>query len=53
MAYSSLSDGSSVKGCNLSHINVSVIVPVYKVEEFLVRCLDSLCVQNLENIEFY
>lgn len=30
---------------------VSVIVPVYKVEEFLSRCLDSLCRQSLEDIE--
>ena len=30
---------------------VSVIVPVYKVEECLVRCLDSLCRQSLTNIE--
>lgn len=30
---------------------VSVIVPVYKVEDCLVRCLDSLCVQSLRNIE--
>ncbi len=30
---------------------VSVIVPVYKVEEYLNRCLDSLCRQSLTNIE--
>lgn len=30
---------------------VSVIVPVYKVEDCLVRCLDSLCRQMLQNIE--
>ena len=30
---------------------VSVIVPVYKVEEYLPRCLDSLCRQSLKNIE--
>ncbi len=30
---------------------VSVIVPVYKVEEYLIRCLDSLCRQSLKNIE--
>ena len=30
---------------------VSVIVPVYKVEECLVRCLDSLCKQSLRDIE--
>ncbi len=30
---------------------VSVIVPVYKVEKYLERCLDSLCRQSLANIE--
>lgn len=30
---------------------VSVIVPVYKVENYLVRCLDSLCRQSLHEIE--
>lgn len=30
---------------------VSVIVPVYNVEEYLPRCLDSLCRQSLKNIE--
>lgn len=30
---------------------VSVIVPVYKVEPYLVRCLDSLQNQSLSNIE--
>ena len=30
---------------------VSVIVPVYKVEDVLSRCLDSLCRQSLRDIE--
>lgn len=30
---------------------VSVIVPVYKVEDVLARCLDSLCRQSLQDIE--
>lgn len=30
---------------------VSVIVPIYKVEDSLARCLDSLCRQSLSNIE--
>lgn len=30
---------------------VSVIVPVYKVEDCLPRCLDSLCSQTLKDIE--
>lgn len=33
------------------HPLVSVIVPVYKVEDVLTRCLDSLCSQSLQNIE--
>lgn len=31
---------------------VSVIVPVYKVEKYLPKCLDSLCRQNLSPVEF-
>jgi len=30
---------------------ISVVVPVYKVEAYLTRCLDSLCRQSLVNIE--
>lgn len=30
---------------------VSVIVPVYKVEDYLIRCLESLCRQSLQEIE--
>ena len=30
---------------------VSVIVPVYKVESYLSRCLDSLCSQSMQDIE--
>ena len=30
---------------------VSVIVPVYNVEEYLERCLDSLVNQKLKDIE--
>lgn len=37
---------------NSSGIRVSVVVPVYKVEEYLERCLDSLSVKDLDNIEF-
>ena len=35
----------------ISHPLVSVIVPVYKVEDVLARCLDSLCRQSLREIE--
>ncbi|WP_369076020.1 glycosyltransferase family 2 protein [Succiniclasticum sp.] len=30
---------------------ISVIVPIYKVEDVLSRCLDSLCRQSLQDIE--
>ncbi|MDD3692601.1 MAG: iron-containing alcohol dehydrogenase [Oscillospiraceae bacterium] len=36
---------------NSGNIRVSVIVPVYNVEEYLPRCLDSLVNQTLQNIE--
>ena len=31
---------------------VSVIVPVYNVEQYLRRCLDSLCAQTMNDVEF-
>ena len=30
---------------------ISVIVPVYKVEQYLGRCVESLLAQTYENIE--
>lgn len=30
---------------------VSVIIPVYKVEKYLVRCIESIIVQTYDNIE--
>ncbi len=36
---------------NVDCKKVSVIVPVYKVEDVITRCLDSLCRQSLKDIE--
>ena len=33
-------------------VAVSVVTPVYNVEPYLRQCLDSLCAQDLPNIEF-
>lgn len=39
-------------GCeNTGDIALSIIVPCYKVEKYLSRCLDSLMAQTLENIK--
>ena len=35
----------------MTYPKVSVIVPVYKVEEYLPRCLDSLAAQTYPNLE--
>ena len=35
----------------MKKIKVSIIVPVYNVEEYLARCLDSLVNQSLKDIE--
>ena len=32
-------------------VKVSVVIPVYNVEDFLGECLDSICNQTLEDIE--
>ena len=32
-------------------VKVSVVIPVYNVEDFLAECLDSICNQTLEDIE--
>ena len=42
---------SELSAVNLVQPLVSVIVPVYNVEEYLVQCLDSLCIQTLRDIE--
>lgn len=31
---------------------ISVIIPIYKVEEFIVRCVNSLMQQTMEEVEF-
>lgn len=33
-------------------VKLSVIVPIYKVEKYLTRCLNSLLIQELDNIEY-
>lgn len=35
----------------MSDVKISIIVPVYKVEKYLPRCLDSLVNQTLQDIE--
>lgn len=35
----------------MSKIAMSIVVPCYKVEQYLPRCIDSLVCQTLENIE--
>jgi len=32
-------------------VKVSVVIPVYNVEDFLGECLDSICNQTLKDIE--
>ncbi len=35
----------------VEHPMLSVIIPVYNVEKYLIRCLNSVCTQSEENIE--
>ena len=30
---------------------ISIIIPVYNVEKYIIRCLDSICNQSYSNIE--
>lgn len=32
-------------------VNISVLVPVYNVEPYLVQCLESICSQTLRELE--
>ncbi len=36
---------------NMDNIDISVVVPVYNVENYLCSCLDSILMQTFENIE--
>ena len=33
-------------------LKLSVIVPIYKVEKYIKRCIDSILTQNYKNIEW-
>ena len=35
----------------MSEIGVSIVIPVYNVEKYLEQCLDSVLMQNVDNIE--
>lgn len=35
----------------MANINISVIVPIYNVEQYIKKCLDSLAAQKLDSIE--
>ena len=35
----------------MTNIDISIIVPIYNVEQYLRECLDSLAAQKLETIE--
>ena len=37
--------------CDMSNILISVIVPVYNVEGYLKKCIESICHQTYENLE--
>lgn len=30
---------------------ISVIIPMYKMEKFIAKCLDSVCAQSYKNLE--
>lgn len=37
--------------CKTCHTQISIIVPVYNAEKFLVRCIDSILAQKYKNFE--
>ena len=48
--------------CRILHVSVSilvvmkkisVVIPVYKVEDYLCRCVDSVCQQTYDNLEIW
>jgi glycosyltransferase involved in cell wall biosynthesis len=34
-----------------NNVKISVVIPVYNVEKYLSRCLDSIILQTYENLE--
>lgn len=42
---------SSIKNLNNKNIKLSIIVPVYNVEKYVNRCIDSILNQDYKNIE--
>lgn len=43
--------GESTKSIDLNRLLVSIVVPVYNVERYLRRCIDSILIQTYRNLE--